>query len=242
LTTCTAYRTVWFQDAQSFKARAKLVAQYHLGGLSEWTFGMEDPSAFQEIRTVALSIAPDSVSAALAADAVSVPFGTPTHLVGTFLLPDKTAAAGVPVHLQTQVAGGQWTPFQDGVTAADGTFAITLQLTQSTNVRMYTDASWQRLEGDTPTVAISVNRILTWSLAASMKAGIAYPITAQVVPALAGVIVALNTGPSGITDAAGKVVITVSNKSTGFVSYQLNIPADLNFGAAQSDLVTVWVR
>ena len=242
LTTCTAYRTVWYQDAQSFRARANLVAKYHLGGLSEWTLGMEDPSAFQEIRSVALSIAPDSVSAALAADAVSVPFGTPTSLVGTFLLPDKTPAAAIPVHLQTQVAGGQWTPLQDGVTAADGTYSVTLKLAQSTNVRMYTDASWQRLEGDTPTVSISVNRILTWSFPASMKAGITYSITAQVIPALAGVTVALNTGPSGVTDAAGKVVITVSNKSTGFVPYQLNIPADLNFGAAQSDLVTVWVR
>ena len=34
LTTCTAYRTVWYQDARSFTARANLVAKDHLAGLS----------------------------------------------------------------------------------------------------------------------------------------------------------------------------------------------------------------
>ena len=242
LTTCTAYRTVWYQDAQSFKARANLVSQYRLGGLSEWTFGMEDPSAFQAIRVVALAIAPDSVSSLLTADGLNLPFGTPTHVTGTFTLPDKTPAAGIPVHLQTQVSGGQWTTIQDGLTAADGTFVATLQLAQSTNVRMYTDGSWQRLEGDTPTLAISVSRILTWSLAASMKAGIAYSIAAQVLPAMAGVKVLLNNGSSAVTDATGKVVLTVNNGSTGFVPYQLSIAADQNFGAVQSGFVNVWVR
>ena len=241
LTTCTAYRTVWYQDAQSFSARANLVSQYHLGGLSEWTLGMEDPAAFQAIRVVALAIAPDSVSSLLTADSLNIPYGTPTHLTGTFTLPDKTPA-GIPVHLQTQVSGGEWTTIQDGITAADGTFTATLQPTQSTNVRMYTDGSWQRLEGDTPTLAISVSRILTWSLPASMKVGIAYQITAQVLPAAAGVSVALGDGSSAVTDENGKVVLTVNHRSTGFVPYQLSIAADLNFGAAQSGFVTVWVR
>ena len=242
LTTCTAYRTVWYQDAQSFAARANLVSQYHLGGLSEWTLGMEDPTAFQAIRVVALAIAPDSVSSLLTADAADVPYGTPTHLTGTFILPDKTPAAGIPVHLQTQVDGGQWTTIQDGLTAADGTFATTVQLAQSTYVRMYTDGSWQRLEGDTPALAISVSRILTWSLAASMKSGITYSITAQVLPAVAGVSVALSDGSSAVTDANGKVDLTVSNSSIGFVRYQLTIAADQNYGAVQSGFVTVWVR
>ena len=242
LTTCTAYRTVWYQDAQSFTARANLVAKYHLGGLSEWTFGLEDPSAFQAIRAVALSIAPDSVSASLSADALSVPFGTPTHLLARFTLPDKTPAAGIPVHLQTQVAGAEWTTVQDGVSASDGTYSATLQLTQSTNIRAYSEASWQRLQGDTPTVAVSVLRLLTWNLSASMKAGVPYPITAHVLPATAGVTLTLNNGESALTDSAGQAAFSVTNKVTGFVPYQLSIAADQNFGVVQTDFVTVWVR
>lgn len=242
LTTCTAYRTVWYQDAQSFSARANLVSQYRLGGLSEWTFGMEDPSAFQAIRVVALSIAPDSVGASLSADSTNIAFGTPTHVVGTFTLPDKTPAAEIPVHLQTQAPGGTWTTVQDGVTGADGTFASTLQLTQNTNIRMYSDGSWQRLEGDTPTVAVNVSRILTWAIPASMKTGVPYTIKAQVTPAVAGVSVALSNGAQSVTDSSGQATFTVTNGSSGFMPYQLTIPADQDFATTQTGFVIVWVR
>lgn len=242
LTTCTAYRTVWYQDARSFTARANLVAKNHLAGLSEWTFGMEDPTAFQAIRDVALSIAPDSVSASLTVDAANISFGTPTHVVATFSLPDKTPIAGIPVHLQTQVSAGQWVTVQDGVTGADGTLSATLQLAQNTNIRAFSDSSWQRLEGDTPTVSVNVSRIIMWSIPASMKMGVAYPISAQVVPAMAGVSVKLSNGSSSITDASGTALFSVTNGSTGFTPYQLSIAGDQNFAAVQTGFVIVWVR
>ena len=242
LTTCTAYRTVWYQDARGFTARANLVAKDHLAGLSEWTFGMEDPSAFQAIREVALSIAPDSVSASLSVDAANISIGTATHVMGTFLLPDKTPAAGIPVHLQTQVSGGQWVSLQDGVTGADGTFSATLQLLQNSNIRMYTDSSWQRLEGDTPTISVSVSRILTWTIPASMKMGVAYPISARVLPAVAGVSVKLSDGTTSITDVNGIALFTITNKRFGFTPYQLSIAGDLNYADVQTGFVIVWVR
>jgi len=242
LTTCTAYRTVWYQDAQSFTARANLVALYRLGGLSEWTFGMEDPTAFQAIRVVALAISPDSVSASLTADSTNISVGTPTSITGSFALPDKTPAAGIPVHVQTQIAGGTWMTVQDGVTAADGTFKATLQLTQNTNIGMYSDGTWQRLEGDTPTVAINVSRIIAWSIPASMKAGVSYPITAHVLPAAAGVSVSLSTGAAAMTDATGTAIFNVTNDQPGFIQYHLSIAADQTYAGTQTSPVTVWVR
>jgi len=131
---------------------------------------------------------------------------------------------------------------QDGVTANDGTFATTLQLTQSTNVRMYSDGTWQRLEGDTPTVTVNVSRILTWAVAASMKMGVPYAITAQVLPAQAGVTVNLNNGAQAVTDATGAVTFNVTNDQPGFITYQLSISADQNYAGTQTGVVTVWVR
>ena len=241
LTTCTAYRTVWYQDARSFTARANLVAQYRLGGLSEWTFGMEDPSAAQAIRVVALSIAPDTVTASLTADSLNLPYGTSTHLIGKFTLPDKTPAAGIPVHLQTQANGGAWTKV-DGVTSSDGTYEATLQLTQTTKVQMFTDGTWQRLEGDTPIVVVNVARLLTWTIPASMKVGVSYPITAQVTPADAGVTVTLNNGATAVTDVSGKATFAVTNDLTGFTQYQLSIASDPIFAGVQTGFVTVWLR
>ena len=242
LTTCTAYRTVWYQDAQSFTARANLVSQFHLGGLTEWTLGMEDPTAFQAIRSVALSIAPDAVSASIAADATSITVGTPTHVVATFLMPDKTPAAGIPVHLQTQDPGGTWTTIQDGLTQSDGTFQANLTLNHNTNIRAYSDGTWTRLEGDTPTIAINVSRGLAWKIPASMKTGVPYTVNAQITPAIAGVSVQLSNGASATTDASGAVSFTVSNSTPGFVSYQIRLPADPQYSATQSGFVIVWVR
>jgi hypothetical protein len=203
---------------------------------------MEDPTAFQAIRVVALSIAPDSVSAKISADTLNPAFGNPVHIMTNFALPDKTPAAGIPVHLQTQIAGGSWVTVQDGVTATDGSFAATLQLGQSTNVRAFTDGSWQRSEGDTPTLAISVSRLLTWSVAASMKVGIPYPITVQLLPAVAGVSVTLSNGSTALTDSDGKAIFSVTNPSTGFVRYQVKVAADQSFAAVVSNLANVWVR
>ena len=242
LTTCTAYRTVWYQDAQSYTARANLVSQFHLGGLTEWTLGMEDPSAFQSIRAVALSIAPDSISASLRADATSITIGKMTLVTGTFALPDKTPAVGIPVHLQTQAPGGAWTTIQDGLTGSDGTFSTTLTLTGNTNIRMFSDGTWQRLEGDTPTIAVSVNRSLTWSAPASMKAGVPYTISAQVSPAVSGVPVLLSNGATALTDDAGTATFSVTNSTLGFTPYQVHIAADQNFALTQSSFVIVWVR
>jgi len=242
LTTCTAYRTVWYQNAQSYTARANLVSQFHLAGLTEWTLGMEDPTAFQSIRAVALSIAPDSISASLHVDSTSITIGTPTQVIGTFALPDKTPVVGVPVHLQVQAPGGLWTTVQDGVTGSDGSFTTSLTLTGNTNIRMFSEGTWQRLEGDTPTVAISVNRLLTWNAPASMKSGVPYTISAQVTPALAGVAVLLSNGASALTDDSGKATFAVTNSTPGFTPYQVHIPADQNFALTQSSFVIVWVR
>jgi hypothetical protein len=203
---------------------------------------MEDPSAFQSIRVVAQSIAPDSVIATLVADSTAISIGTPTTLTGKFSLPDHTPAAGIPVHLQTEVAGGPWTSVQDGTTDSDGSFQATLQLEQSTNVRMISDSTWQRLEGDTAPLTISVSRILTWNLPASMKEGTPYTITGQIQPAEAGVTLSLNNGATAITDPSGRATFTVTNASSGFVPYQLMLTADQKYGATLTNFVTVWVR
>ena len=202
---------------------------------------MEDPSAAQAIRVVALSIAPDTVTASLTADSLNLPYGTSTHLIGKFTLPDKTPAAGIPVHLQTQANGGAWTKV-DGVTSSDGTYEATLQLTQTTKVQMFTDGTWQRLEGDTPIVVVNVARLLTWTIPASMKVGVSYPITAQVTPADAGVTVTLNNGATAVTDVSGKATFAVTNDLTGFTQYQLSIASDPIFAGVQTGFVTVWLR
>ena len=67
-TICTATRTAWYQNAQSYKLRSELVAKYKLGGVTAWTLGMEEPLAMEAIRQTALGISPVKVISTLTVD------------------------------------------------------------------------------------------------------------------------------------------------------------------------------
>jgi len=264
LTTCTATRTVWYQDQQSFTLRANLVGQYRLGGISEWTLGMEDPTAVTAVRTVALNIAPDQVIANLALfnptavpsaqlnSGTTLPVGTPVVMSGTFTLPDKTPVVGVPVHLQFQGANGAWNSVEDAVTDANGNYTLPILLPQSTTLRIVSDGSWTRLEGDSNPVALSLTRVISWSPPSTMRHGVNYTFSGSIQPAAAGIRVSLVNPltPQGIagqtqsttTDANGNFSFTVNDAQSGFYSYNLTSPADSTFAASQSDFVTVVVR
>jgi len=293
LTTCTATRTVWYQDQQSFTVRANLVGQYRLGGISEWTLGMEDPTAITAVRNVAVSIAPDQVIANLqllnptftnsaggtsssgnsVTSGSTLPVGTPLILNGTFTLPDNTPVAGVPIHLQfattsgsqststttsattsatTQTSPASWNNVVDAVTASDGTYSLPILFGANTKLRIVSDSSWQRLEGDSTPLAISLTRLISWSPPSTMRRGASYDISGQVQPAQAGLTVTLKpsdaplgaalTPQTATTDANGNFTFHIENSISGFYTYSLSIAADANFALTQSDLVTVVVR
>jgi len=79
-TSCTATRTAWYQDARAYQARAQLVAKYRLGGLAAWTIGFEISQAMANIRTVALSIAPDKVISSVTSDLSEFIYGQQINL------------------------------------------------------------------------------------------------------------------------------------------------------------------
>ena len=255
LTTCTATRTVWYQDQQSFTLRANLINTYRLAGISEWTLGMEDPLAFTAIRTVAASIAPDQVVAGLNNDATlsttGITLGTPTTITGTFTLPDKSPIAGAPAHLQVLGVNGVWTNIFDGTTAADGTFTVPVLWGSNVTTRMIMDGTWTRLEGDTASLVVKIARVISWSPPASIKAGMAYTVSGQVQPKVAGITVNLGiVSPSNshiapmttTTDVNGNFSFTLSNTLPGFYTYQVSTPEDASYILSNSPFVTVVTR
>ena len=272
LTTCTATRTVWYQDQQAFTLRANLVGQYRLGGISEWTLGMEDPTAVSSVRAVAQAIAPDQVLANLAllnptltsssssstsnsstvTSGSTLDVGTPLNLTGTFTLPDKTSVAGVPVHLQFQNSTGGWSNQADSTTAADGTYTLPILLGQSTTLRVISDSSWTRLEGDSNPIAVNLTRVISWPVPSTMHRGLSYTVAGRVQPAVAGLVVSLNnpstpsrrTPPAltTTTDAGGNFSFTINNSQPGFYSYNISTAADSSFAASSTPFVTVVVR
>ena len=243
-TTCTATRTVWYQDQQGYALRANLVSKYHIGGIAAWTMGMEDPLATDAIRTFAKSIAPDPVVATLTTDKASVKYGDAVNITALFTLKDNRPLPGLPVRIEAKSASADWHSIFTGVSGADGKVSTRVLLGKNTTLRGISDGSWMVLEGRTEEKNIGVSPVITWKAPASMKHGVSYQISGEIAPKVSGKLIHLNFGGdlTAITDSDGKFVFTLTARQVGFIAAQLTITPDAQFGPTASDLFTILVR
>lgn len=250
LTQCTATRVVWYQDAQGFGLRANLVAKYRLGGLTQWTLGMEDPAATDAIRVVAKSIAPDVVLANLLSDIPSTVYGGVANLSGTFTLPDKKPLAALPVRIEIKTGSTDWTPIFTGTTNVSGVLSVPIIVGENTKARMISDATWERLEGRTLEVVLQTARKISWLTApTSVKRSVEFTLTGKLNPApVAGETVALALTDGAklhkviTVDSTGTFSVALTEATTGIRKYQLSSTSSEKYLASTSDFVTVVVR
>ena len=191
-TSCIATRTAWYQNPASYLARAQLVAKYRLGGLAEWTMGMEEQSATDGIRATALTIAPDEVLLSLATDQISVKYGSFINLSGQANLKDKTTLSSLPLNLEFKGSDETtWRQIYKPVTSETGAFATSIYLAKSGKLRITSEGSWERGAGLSSEISVTVNPRVNIVAPTSAKAGTAFKITVSVAPATAGTQVAL---------------------------------------------------
>jgi hypothetical protein len=259
LTTCTATRIVWYQDAKGFGLRAALVAKYHLGGIAEWTFGMEDPTAIAAIRQVATSIAPDQVITNLNVDSTSAAVGDFLTLSSSLKKKDTTPFGGIPIQIEMKTSTGDWNKIYSGISKSDGTISLPITLAEKSVLRVKSDGSWDRLAGQSNEVALNISRQITWNPPTSLRKGIAYNISGAIFPKEAGVSVSIESStpgvwsspPSALTNSDGSFTIALAIPAmvskpgmlpTGVISMRAVITADAKFDQSQSEFVTVLVR
>jgi len=250
LTTCTATRTVWYQDAKSFSLRAGLVAKYHLGGIAEWTFGMEEVTAVAAVRAVATAIGPDPVVANLVISSTRSIVGDLVTVNALLKRRDTTPFVGVPTQIEMKTASTDWALLFKANSAADGSLAVPLIIGENTTFRVGSPGSWDRLPGASAEISVGVARSISWRPPTSMKRGIFYLISGEIQPKVAGIVVQLDDGvntrsdlrTTAVTDADGNFNLRVAASRTGLYSYRVLVPADTYFVESQSDLVTVVVR
>ena len=191
-TSCTATRTAWYQNPASYLARAQLVAKYRLGGLAEWTMGMEEQSATDGIRATALTIAPDEVLLSLATDQMAVKYGSFINLTGQANLKDKTILPGLQLNLEFKgFDESTWRKIGTPVTTEVGSFSTSLYLAKSGKLRVTSEGSWDRGAGLSSEISVKVNSRINIMAPTSAKAGTAFKIIVSVAPATAGTQVAL---------------------------------------------------
>ena len=244
---CTATRSVWYPDERSYAARAALVGKYRLGGVAVWTFGKETLAAANAIKDVAKSIAPDVIVGTIATDLDQITYGATFNLTGTFKLPDKTPVAGLNVRFEVKnPTDATWRPVAAGVTDAAGSISVPALVGQSSQIRLISEGSWERLEGKSVDKLIKVSPNISMKIPTSVKAGSAYQITGQLLPKLAGATVLVKrngaTFGSYTTDATGGFNFAITEKESNLVTYQVSIAASANINAGSSEIYPLLVR
>jgi len=182
-TSCIATRIAWYQNPASYLARAQLVAKYRLGGLAEWTMGMEEQSATDGIRSTALTIAPDEVLLTLATDQNAVKYGSLVNLTGLATLKDKSILVGLPVTLEFKgFDESTWRQIGKPISTDTGSFSTSLYLAKSGKLRATSEGSWERAAGISSEISITVNPRLTITAPTSAKAGTAFKVLVSAAP------------------------------------------------------------
>lgn len=248
-TTCTASRTAWYQDARGYAARAQLVVKYHLGGITAWTLGMEDPSATAAVRLVAQSIAPDAVVSELSSDISTARYGDPVLVTGRLLLPDKTPVAGVTVHILLLPTGEtQWREVLQTVTSSDGTISVPILLAKTSALRITTDASWERLASKSSDLPIAIKRLLSIWSPASALVGSPIAITGTIQPHEAGIAVSLERRTAGRWRTIGNPTLTLEDgtfafatleKARGVAQYRVKVADNPNVDGTTSSIFSL---
>jgi len=247
-TTCTASRTAWHQNAQSFSVRAQLVAKYQLGGAAQWVIGQEEPLAMVAIRDVATSIAPAQLESSLSLSTDEVSYGNPVTLSGAITLKDKSPVAALPFTVEGKYSDGSTRILTTGTTGFDGTYSIPMLIGKSVSLRVLTEASWERAASATPALSLAVSRNLILNPPTSVKSGLPFTISGVVLPRTAGVTITLSTtsgkviGQTTTTDAQGAFSITVPAQARSIATYQVTVGADATWPVFASDAFSIIIR
>ncbi len=251
-TSCTATRTAWYQDARSYTLRAGLVDKYRLGGLAAWTIGMEEPLALDGIRTVAKSIAPDQVTATITSSATAIEYGDPITISGTFTIKDKSPLVNVPVRIEGKSAGeSTWRVLTRATTDVAGKFTKPLLISKGMSIRAFTEGSWERNEGISNEVAISVTRLLLLTAPASVKKGETITVSGSLRPRTAGTFISLEVlkggkwsplTPTIPTDSQGAFTFAVPATTRGVLTLRVSAAGELAFPITTSPPFLLLVR
>jgi spore germination protein YaaH len=247
-TTCTASRTAWHQNAQSFSVRAKLVAKYQLGGAAQWVIGQEEPLAMVAVREVATSIAPAQLESSLSLSTNEISYGNPVTVSGLITLKDKSPVAGLAFTVEGKYPDGSTRALTTGTTGIDGTYSIPMLVGKSVSLQVLTEPSWEREASATPAITLTVARNLIVTPPTSVKSGVAFNISGVVLPRTAGVTVTLSTtsgkviGQATTTDAQGAFTLNVPAQTRSIATYQITVGADATWPVLASDAFSIIIR
>jgi spore germination protein YaaH len=251
-TSCTAQRTAWYQDAKAFALRAAFVDKYRLGGISQWTLGMEEPLATEGIRNVAKAIAPDQVTAAVTVDKSAIEYGDPLTVSGTFTIKDKSPLSNVAIRIEGKSPGETtWRLLTTATTDMTGKFSKPILIGRPTTIRAYSEGTWERNEGISNENPIAMTRLLFVTAPASVKKSESFTVTGSIRPRIAGTFVQAEKLVNGkwqpfgtivTTDAQGAFIFAVPSQPKGTLTLRISSAAEALWPISTSAPFTILIR
>jgi hypothetical protein len=196
---------------------------------------------------VAKAIAPDVIVGAITTDLDQIGYGATFSLTGTFKLPDKTPVAGLNVRFEVKNAtDASWRQVAAGITDASGSISTPAIVAQSSQIRLVSEGSWERLEGKTGEKNIKVTPSISMQIPSSVKAASTYQIAGQLLPKSAGQMVVVKRNNVAIgsypTDTNGAFNFMITEKESNLVNYQASISTNASMSAGSSEIYPLLVR
>jgi hypothetical protein len=251
-TSCTATRTAWYQDARAYSLRATLVDKYRLGGMAAWTLGMEEPLAIEGIRNVAKSIAPDQVTASLTTSASAIEYGDPITVSGSFTIKDKSPLANVLVRIEGKSPGDvNWRLLTSATTDMSGKISKPLLIGKATTIRAFTEGTWERNEGVSNEISLTVARLIITNPVTSAKQGESFTVTGSLRPRTVGTFITaeklvngkwVTLGTTVPTDSTGGFVIQVAPQRRGILVLRVTAAAEALYPVVATPQFSILVR
>jgi hypothetical protein len=251
-TSCTATRTAWYQDTQGWALRAALVTKYRIGGITSWTFGMEEPLAMESIRAVAKEIAPDQVNVTASVDKSEISYGEAIAIDSTFAIKDKSPLVNIPVRIEAKSATDEtWRLLTTATTDAEGKIAKSLLLGKSTTLRLYSQSSWERSEGISQEISINVLRRIVINPPTSVKSGKAFTLAGSTRPKTAGSEVVLEelvnnvwtvVDESVITDSDGVFTFELPAQNRSILTLRVSLREDADWTSVTGQTFNIIIR
>jgi hypothetical protein len=251
-TSCTAQRTAWYQDAKAFALRAAFVDKYRLGGISQWTLGMEEPLATEGIRNVAKAIAPDQVTAAVTVDKSAIEYGDPLTVSGTFTIKDKSPLSNVAIRIEGKSPGETtWRLLTTATTDMAGKFSKPILIGRPTTIRAFSEGTWERNEGISNENPIAMSRLLFVTAPASVKKSESFTVTGSIRPRIAGTFVQAEKLVNGkwqpfgtivTTDAQGTFTFAFPAQPKGTLTLRISSAAEAMWPISTSAPFTILIR
>lgn len=250
-TSCTATRTVWYQDARSALERARLVGKYRLGGVALWYIGQEETGTSGPIRTYARTIAPDKVALTATAPATVVRFGGELVITGKLAIIDGRPVDSGEVVLQSQTIGeATWSDLANATTGPDGTVSFTVIAGKPRAFRLTSPATWDRESGQSMALTPTLGRMVQRDAPVVARRGLAFTMTGVITPVAGEVPISVQvlragtwrTVAKGATDAEGRFSIPVTPNLAGPTIYRVVVQPAGGYARTWAPSITVLVR